>query len=239
MEPSNVEYVDINEEIEEMDENEEYEDEIMEVNFKEENKIPARMNNKKGVKIHSISSKLKIIKYAEAHGRVEAQEKYSVPESTLRDWLKNKEKFENLDSTKLSLSTLHKGPSPKYSETNNKLIDYIEFNRKLGLPITTWALLLELYKLEPEKKDLSINANLQLLYRFMKRFGYSFRCGTYIGQSINEDALKNASLFWNEVHNIIKENGFGKYNIFNMDECSIFFNMVPNKTIAKRGKKQY
>lgn len=73
----------------------------------------------------------------------------------------------------------------------------------------------------------------------MKRFGYSFRCRTHIGQSINEDALKNASLFWNEVHNTIKENGFGKNNIFNMDESPIFFNMVPNKTIAKRGKKQY
>ena len=48
----------------------------------------------------------------------------------------------------------------------------------------------------------------------MKRFGYSFRCGTHIGQSINEDALKNASLFWNKVHNTIKENDLVKYNIF-------------------------
>ena len=63
MESSNVEYVDINIEREEMDENEENEDEITEVNFKEENKIHDRKNNKKGVKIHSISSKLKIIKY--------------------------------------------------------------------------------------------------------------------------------------------------------------------------------
>ena len=42
----------------------------------------------------------------------------------------------------------------------------------------------------------------------MKRFGYSFRRGTQIGQGINKDALKKASLFWNEVHNTIKENGF-------------------------------
>ena len=117
----------------------------------------------------------------------------------MRDWLKNKEKFENLDWNKLSLTTLHKGPSPKYLETNNKLIDYIKFNRKLGLPITTWSLLIELYKLEPERKDYNINANLQLLYRFMKRFCYSFRRRTHVGQGINKDALKNASLFWNEV----------------------------------------
>ena len=119
MESSNVEYVDISEEIEEMDENEENEDETIEVIFKEENKIHDRINNKKGVKIHSI----KIIKYAKANGRVEAREKYRVAESTLRDWLKNKEKFENLDSNILSLTTLYKDPSPKYPETNNKLID--------------------------------------------------------------------------------------------------------------------
>ena len=66
MESSNVEYVDISEEIEEIDENEENEDETIEVIFKEENKIHDRINNKKGIKIHSIASKLKIIKYAEA-----------------------------------------------------------------------------------------------------------------------------------------------------------------------------
>ena len=44
MESSNVEYVDISEEIEEMDENEENEDETFEVIFKEENKIHDRIN---------------------------------------------------------------------------------------------------------------------------------------------------------------------------------------------------
>ena len=151
--------------------------------------------------------------------------------------MKNKEKFENLDSTKLSLTTLHKGRPIKYPETNNKLIDYIEFNRKLGLPITTWALLIELYKLEPERKEMNIKANLQLLYRFMERYGFSFRSATHIGQKVNKDALTQASLFYNEVHTTINENGFNTYNIFNMDESPIFFNMVPNKTIAKKGKK--
>ena len=74
-----------------------------------------------------------------------SRDKYSILESTLRDWLKNKEKFENLDSIKLSLTTLHKGRPVKYPEVNNKMIDYIEFNRKSGLPITTCALLIKLY----------------------------------------------------------------------------------------------
>lgn len=77
----------------------------------------------------------------------------------MRGWLKIKEKFESLDSNKLSLTTLHKGLPTKYPETNYKLIDYIEFNLKLGLPITTWALLRKLYKLETKRKEMNIKAN--------------------------------------------------------------------------------
>ena len=57
-EESNLEYIDL---IEEIEESEESEDEIIEVNVKEKNKSNAIKNNKKGVKLHSISSKLKIL----------------------------------------------------------------------------------------------------------------------------------------------------------------------------------
>ena len=194
-------------------------------------------NNKKGVKIHTIASKLKIVKYAEEFGRVKAQLEYNVPESTLRDWIKNRDNFENVESDKLNKRTLHKGANVSFQDAYNKLIDFVECNRKLGIPITTWSLLLELFKINPERKNNKIKTNLQLIYRFMDKYGYSFRCGTHIGQSLKKDSLFNASLFWNEVHSTIKNNGLGRCNIFNMDESPIFFNMVPKKTIAKRGKK--
>ena len=63
-----------------------------------------------------------------------------------------------------------------------------EFNRKLGLPITTWSLLLELYKYEPERKNAKIKTNLHLICRFMQRNGYTFRSGIHVGQKINNDA---------------------------------------------------
>ena len=91
-----------------------------------------KKNNKKGVKIYSISSKLKIIKFAQENDRVRAYGEYNNPESTLIGWIKNKDKFVNLPSEKLSLTTLHKGRQVKYPDINNKLIDYIEFNRKMG-----------------------------------------------------------------------------------------------------------
>ena len=130
------------------------------------------------MKIYSITSKLKIIKFAQENGRVRAYGEYNIPESTLRGLIKNKDKFVNLPSEKLSLTTLHKGRQVKYPDINNKLIDYIEFNLKWVLLLTTWSLLLELYKYVPERKEYKIKSKLELLYHFMKRNGNSFRKGT-------------------------------------------------------------
>ena len=71
------------------------------------------------MKIHSISSKLKTIKFAQENGRVRACDEYNIPESTLRGWIKNKDKFVNLPSEKLSLTILYKGGHVKYPDINN------------------------------------------------------------------------------------------------------------------------
>ena len=52
-----------------------------------------KINNKKGKKLHSIFSKLKIIEYAKHTSRKDAIKKFNVPEQTLSDWFKNESKF--------------------------------------------------------------------------------------------------------------------------------------------------
>ena len=59
--------------------------------------------------MHTIQSKIKIIKYAKENSRIDAIKKYNVPSSTLTDWLKKKE-FLDLESSKLYNTTFHKGP---------------------------------------------------------------------------------------------------------------------------------
>jgi len=132
---------------------------------------------------------------------------------------------------------LHKGPKVKYQEIYNKFIDFLEFNRKLFNPVTTWSLLLKLYEIEPSRKNMNIKSNMNLIYKFLIKYGYSFRTKTHIGQSMKESSLKDASLFWNEVYNNRLKYGFNTYGVGNMDETPIFFNMYPNKTIAKKGNK--
>ena len=54
---------------------------------------------------------------------------------------------------------------------------------------------------------------------------------------MKESSLKEASLFRNEVYNNRMKYGFNTYGVGNMDETPIFFNMYPNKVIAKKGNK--
>ena len=79
----------------------------------------------------------------------------------------------------------------------------------------------------PERKKYKIKSNLELLYRFMKRNGYSFRKGTHIGQGIKTESLAEAFLFCNEVFKYIKDEGLCKYNIFNMEETPLFLIWFP------------
>ena len=96
------------------EENNDFDDDI-----NEENNISISQYNKKGKKLHTIQSKIKIIKYAKENSRSEAIKKYNVPSSTLSDWFKKEKEFQDLESSKLQNTTLHKGPKVKYQEITN------------------------------------------------------------------------------------------------------------------------
>ena len=203
----------------------------------EDNQYANPKNNKKGTKLHTIQSKIKIIKYAKENTDKQAIIKYGIPYTTLRDWKKNEEKFLNLPDNKLKKRTLHKGTSIINLDLERKLINFIEYNRKLFNPITTWCLLLKVFEYAPERKNKSIKTNQQLIYRFLKRNHFSFRTKTHIGSTLDESAFIQASLFLNVVWNNRKNYGFYDEIIGNMDETPVFFNMVPSKTVAYKGQK--
>lgn len=79
-------------------------------------------NNKKGVKLHTIESKLKIIKYAKENDRKSASLKYQIPQSTLGDWMRNEKNLANVSSENLKNKTLHKGRKILYPEIEIQLV---------------------------------------------------------------------------------------------------------------------
>ena len=86
-----------------------------------------------------------------------------VPTSTLNDWMKKETEYLNISQDKLTNTTLHKSRDLKYPKVEQELINYIKFNRKLFNALTIWRLLLKLYNLLPERKNLSINTNQKFI----------------------------------------------------------------------------
>ena len=59
------------------------------------------INNKKGVKLHTIKSKIKITKYAKSNTIKEAVLKFKIPRTKINDWIKNLNNYSSLDISKL------------------------------------------------------------------------------------------------------------------------------------------
>ena len=196
------------------------------------------INNKKGVKLHTIKSKIKVIKYAEVHNISEASRHFGIARKTISDWVHNKTNLLNTPKESLNKTTLHKGKRPESYNIENKLISFIEFNRKLLNPISTTSILIKLLEYAPERKEKSISANVKYIYRFLLRNGFTFRTKTHFGQILKDDCFKQASLFLNEVREIRSKNGINSSIIANMDETPVFLNMPLTKTIVKRGSRQ-
>ena len=155
-----------------------------------ENKKKPFKNNKKGKKLHTIESKIEILKFAKENSVKEAMLKYGIPYTTLHDWKKNEDKFLNLPDKKLNKKTLHKGNSILNPELEKKLVTFIEFNRKLSNPITIWALLLKMLEYNPERKKKLLKSNMQLIYRFLQRNNFTFRAQSQIGHMMTILSVK-------------------------------------------------
>jgi hypothetical protein len=75
------------------------------------------------------------------------------------------------------------------------------------------------------------------LYAFMKRWNLSLRRRTKIGQKLpkqTEELLENFHRF---VFRLRIEKSYEMYNIFNMDETSVWFDMAGNFTVNQTGEK--
>ena len=105
---------------------------VEEIEIEENNDMNVNIiNNKKGVKLHTIKSKIKVIKYAEVHNISEASRHFGIARKTISDWVHNKTNLLNTPKESLNKTTLHKGKRPESYNIENKLISFIEFNRKL------------------------------------------------------------------------------------------------------------
>ena len=103
---------------------------------------------------------------------------------------------------------MHPGTKIIFEEIEDKLFQFVEFNRKQGIPVTTSGLLIRFRQLNPEEKDLTNETLNKRIYRFLKRYNLSIRRPTHIGRGIYANNFKIADDFINKLiklKNIIEQ----------------------------------
>jgi len=66
-----------------------------------------------------------------------------------------------------------------------------------------------MYEIAPERKDLSIHVNQNFIYKFLKRYFYSFCTKIHIGSLLHNICYLQTSLFLNEFWSKEKKMGIG------------------------------
>ena len=115
----------------------------------------------------TIDKKIEAVEYSiQIKSNIKIAEKYGVSEWSIRNLKSNIDNLRKASKKKERI-TLHNGPklSEETIETNIKLLDFVKINRKLGIPITTLSLKLELLKIRPD--ILNINSHGQYGYIYI------------------------------------------------------------------------
>ena len=101
-------------------------------------------HNKKNKKLQ-LNEKLLAITIAKSKGNKVAANWAGVSTKSIRNWIKKENELKNADN--LFKKTLHSGVKPKFEFIEEKLYDFLCFNKALGNPVTTWSLVLEFIRL--------------------------------------------------------------------------------------------
>ena len=187
---------------------------------------------------YDASFKLKVIQYAETHGYRAAGREFNVGESSVRDWIKSKDKLKNIPKSKRSCRY---SVSP-FIQLESDLFNWITNLRSCGLVVTRFAIRLEALKLYKTNKSIyqietPFKASEGWCTRFMNRTGLVLRTKTHISQKLPKDVEDKVLNFQKFVINERKNHAYLLSNIGNMDETPLNFDVPHNKTVNIKGQK--
>ena len=128
--------------------------------------------------------------------------------------------------------SIYKGCKPKLIDIENNLVEFIEFNRKLNNPITTWCLAYEIFKYYPNLINENYLNITKWIYRFLDRNHFSFRRSTDLDQALPKSSVYIASQFLSSVYNSRLTMKYSDDLIGNLDETPLCINMAPNYSIS-------
>ena len=197
-------------------------------------------------KKYSLSSKKKYVqKYYEEKennpklGTRKIANALGVPYSCLREWVQQYKYIESTTNKKDKFRLEGGGRLPETLTIEEELIRWVCEQRRCEIPITTKEIILKSMELDPNQKNKSETALEHWVLGFLRRYSYSIRAGTHIGQKLKASSMQDYKEFMLLIYYKRKKYGedFDASNIFNMDETPIYLESISKKTVALIGQK--
>lgn len=189
---------------------------------------------RKNYKFLTIAKKLELLQESDkkllSKGKLAL--KYGIPCSTLSTILKNRNRLEEAVLSDKDCETRLKLRPAQYEELESKVFTYFSNARSANLPVSG-PMLIE--KARSVARQLNIEcfvASNGWLDRFKKR--HNIGCLTVCGEAQIVDSEEVAA-WLNKNRQII--NRYEPKDIYNMDESGLFYNLLPEKTLALKGEK--
>lgn len=187
---------------------------------------------------YSNSQKAKVAHHARFHGSRAAARKFSIHHKNAQRWLK-----ENLDKvrlTKRSKRCNRSGQGRKLSyppEIDEQLYKWVLERREQDLVAvsSTSIKMKALSLIKPILPD--FKASVGWFHGFMLRNNLSLRAKTGVAQMLPADLEEKVAHFRQSINHIRQNSDFDYDFIANMDETPIYLDMVPSKTVDRKGKK--
>lgn len=180
----------------------------------------------------SIAEKLIILNEVDKNPhltRIQIAKTLNLPVTTLNGIIAKQEVIRNSSCTNSSKTKkIKKG---KYEEIEDKLIIWFKQARSANIPISG-TILREKAEEIAKKLNIEFVASNGWIDRMKNRAGLVYKCVN--GESKSVDMLEADEWKENVLPNLMS--GYEEKNIFNMDECALFFNLLPNKTFAFKGE---
>ena len=194
------------------------------------------MNSKR--KSYTSKFKLSVVRYAEEHNNCAAAREFTVSESNVRLWKRDKLKLEQMPRNKRAL----RGSDAHFPEMERELLVYVEEKRSAGLAVSPQQLRLKA-KMLARKVQHDINAyksfkaSQNWCYRFMGRHHLSVRKRTTIAQRLPDDHEDKLLNFQKYVIKQRKEHNYPLSLIGNADQTPMTFDLPSDYTVDRLGSK--
>lgn len=179
---------------------------------------------------YDASFKLKVVDHAEIHGNRAASREFTVPETNVREWRKQKVVLKDMNKTKKA----QRGRQAMYPDMEKELYEWIIDQRSSGYIVTSLHIRLQAQKF---CKDSNFKASNGWTQKFMKRHGLAIRQRTKIAQKLPNDLEEKIASFHTFIINQRKQINFELSQIGNMDETPMCFDLPGNRTIDSKGKR--